>query len=357
MTGKCVWWCLVSDQPRYLGPWTSPAETGRTSPAWAQPGGDGPNKLCQPGGDGPDQLCQPGGDEQDQPSGDGPDQPGGDGPDQPGGDAQDQPGGDGPDQPDGDGPDQPGGDGPDQIRPVKVTVVPIIHVKESIFTQRLICYETFNVLMPADKVQKRGRKTSQKGRSVCVTWHEALAGRSAEEVAAAFVLYLELVCRDVADVTIWADNCSAQNKCWALLSALLKAVHSKKTRTRRITIKYLETGHTAMSADAIHQKISKNLKHRKVEDFADYVEATEATGTKVLEMSPQINMIDVEDGISRRRLTALSNDGQRPFLAEVKVVQVRRGTEELFVKQGLDEPTWMAYKLTKTRFLLKSPSN
>ena len=94
----------------------------------------------------------------------------------------------------------------------------------------------------------------------------------------------------------------------------------------------------------------RRLKHRTVEDFADYVEATEATGTKVLKMSPQINMMDVEDGISRQRLPALSSDGRLPYLAEVKVVQVRRGTEELFVKQGLNEPTWMAYRLTKATF-------
>ena len=141
---------------------------------------------------------------------------------------------------------------------MKVTVLPIIPVKEAIFTQRLICYnETFSVLMPADKDQKTVRKACQKERSACVVWHEALAGRSAEEVSAAFVLYLESACRDVADVTIWADNCSAQNKSWALLSALLKAVHSKKKRTQRITMKYLETGHTSMSADAVHQTISK----------------------------------------------------------------------------------------------------
>ena len=147
---------------------------------------------------------------------------------------------------------------------MKITVVPILPVKEAVFTSRLICYnETFSVLMPESKTRKAERRTVQKERSLCVLWHEAQAGRNAEDVAAAFVLYLESVCRDVAHVTIWADNCSAQNKSWMLLSALLKVVHSTKTVTERITVKFLETGHTAMSADAVHQKISKNMKHKK----------------------------------------------------------------------------------------------
>ena len=194
-----------------------------------------------------------------------------------------------------------------------MTVLPIIPFKEAIFTPRLMCYnETFSTLMPSDKASRSARRLLQRQTSTCVLWHEALAGRDAEEVAAAYVLYLTTVCRDFRTVTIWADNCAGQNKCWALLSALLKVVHSAKTSIERITIKYFETGHTSMSADAAHQTISKNMRRSPLEDFEDFVKVTEASVPRVLEMRPGTNMVLVEDGVSRHRWTALNNDGGRP---------------------------------------------
>ena len=41
-------------------------------------------------------------------------------------------------------------------------------------------------------------------------WHEAVNGRSAADVAAAYVKCLEMCNAD--KITIWADNCSGQNK-------------------------------------------------------------------------------------------------------------------------------------------------
>ena len=106
---------------------------------------------------------------------------------------------------------------------MKVVVLPIIPFKEAIFTSRLVSYdETFSVLMPSNKPSRCARKSLHKNSSACVLWHEALAGRSAEEVAASYVLFLETNCRDFSTVIIWADNCASQNKCWALLSTLLK---------------------------------------------------------------------------------------------------------------------------------------
>ena len=81
------------------------------------------------------------------------------------------------------------------------------------------------------------------------------------------------------------------------------------------------------------------------------MEATEGSGIKTVEMLPGVNMPDVEDDISRQRLAALSDEGERPYLADVKIVQVRRGSEKLLLKTGHRETTWKAYDLTKTTFM------
>ncbi|KAF0305664.1 hypothetical protein FJT64_022748 [Amphibalanus amphitrite] len=158
-----------------------------------------------------------------------------------------------------------------------VNVLPILPVKEAIFTQRLPVYnETFSLLMPQEKTRKENRKLMQRLMSTCVIWHEGEAGRSAEDVAGAYLVFLNEVCRDVTRVVIWADNCAGQNKSWALMTALLKAIHSPRTKTKTITMKYFEPGHTSMSADATHQVLSKNLSRRGiVEDWRDYVDTME----------------------------------------------------------------------------------
>ena len=73
--------------------------------------------------------------------------------------------------------------------------------KAAIFTPRLIVFnETFAPLV------KKGAR-SEKEKPLAVLWHEAVAGRDAEDVAATFWRYL-VEHRDKKVVTIYADNCA-----------------------------------------------------------------------------------------------------------------------------------------------------
>ena len=173
---------------------------------------------------------------------------------------------------------------------MKVCMIPQLPIKEALFTPRLTCYnETFALLKP-----RRGSKDGNQCRNcaTCIIWHEGLAGRSGGEVAAAFYLFLTTVCRDVPHVVLWLDNCAGQNKSWTLVTTLLKAVNSPSSGTNSITLKFFEPGHTSMSADAVHQVVSKNLKRRDaVEDFKDYEDATGDAGVRSIVMEPGQNMV------------------------------------------------------------------
>ena len=122
----------------------------------------------------------------------------------------------------------------DEMKVTLLTMMPLKDAIFTIFTRRPSCFnETFAVLMPApDKEQTMPRRPLQQSANACVVLHEALAGRGAAEVAAAYCVFLESsCCVDKEQITIWADNCAAQNKSWALVTALLKVVHSDKTNT------------------------------------------------------------------------------------------------------------------------------
>ena len=181
-----------------------------------------------------------------------------------------------------------------------------------------------------------------------------VTGRSAEAIAASFLIYLKTACRDVRKVTMWLDNCSAQNKNWSLLSALLHAVHAQETQTKCITLQFFEPGHTAMAADAVHRTVSQNLRKAPVVDFADYVSSVEAANVTVKLMDGS-NMPAVTDVISRSRLATLSRAGERPYLADARLIQVRRGSTCIYLKTSFNAPTWNAFDLCKAKFDPSAP--
>ena len=107
---------------------------------------------------------------------------------------------------------------------------------------------------------------SKKGKGLGVIWHEALAGRSAKEIASTFINVMEY--SEFRDVTkFWADNCNAQNKNWWLFSPLVKHANSNENPVKAITVDFFVPGHGFVSAaDSFHAQIEKGMRHNKVCD-------------------------------------------------------------------------------------------
>ncbi|KAL5236485.1 hypothetical protein ACI65C_003895 [Semiaphis heraclei] len=133
----------------------------------------------------------------------------------------------------------------------KILLLPMIpDSKTCFFTSRLIVFnETFASLRP-------------KGKSHCVLWHEAVAGRKAENIADS-ILSIMREERDALNFIFWADNCTGQNKNWVLFTALISTLNSKHNSIESVTIKYLTKGHTHMSADGVHGNIEKKFKQQE----------------------------------------------------------------------------------------------
>jgi hypothetical protein len=164
---------------------------------------------------------------------------------------------------------------------MKVMVLPILPEKEAIFTPRLVVYnETFAVLIPKPELEiERDSK-----RTVAVLWHEAIAGRDGPDIASTYFTFL-MRNRHFQNVTIYADNCFAQNKQWALFSMLLRVVNCDLIAAKKISLKFLEAGHTYMSADSHHHRVSRTIKRlKRVEDFSDFVIAVQSAKENVHEM-------------------------------------------------------------------------
>ena len=107
----------------------------------------------------------------------------------------------------------------------KIILLPKLTTKEHFFVSRLVVFnETFASLKgDADFV---------------MLWHEGIAGRVAANVASSFI---KCINTDASDyVTLWAENCAAQNKNWTLFTALSWCVN-QEWGPEKVTLKFLES--------------------------------------------------------------------------------------------------------------------
>ena len=153
----------------------------------------------------------------------------------------------------------------------KVILIPRMdQFKRSIFTSRLCVYnETFTAIGTHTKRPKD--KT--------IVWHEAIAGRRDEDVTSAFHKFL-LTYRDAQILTLWMDNCSAQNKNYTIFTMIRQVMASGTINAREVNLNFFEPGHSFMSADATHSKLEKSLKQKqgKIFYFNDLVNTFVSTG-------------------------------------------------------------------------------
>lgn len=220
-------------------------------------------------------------------------------------------------------------------------------VKDSFFTSRLIAFnETFAVM---------GKKKTP---HYCILWHEGIAGRRAKDVACSFLKFIQLQ-RDTENLIIWLDNCTGQNKNWVLYSALIVYMNSEYCTTKNITLKYLLTGHTYMSADGLHGKIEQFVKKvGNVEDFNDFTEAC----NKAVSRNEVINL-EISDFMKFENVCKFPTAGSTkkkfvedevPFLKDIVEVRFIKGEQEFFYKTNFRDAE---YKQTKNLIKRKADLN
>lgn len=223
----------------------------------------------------------------------------------------------------------------------KVIMLPRMDTfKCTIFCPRLVAYnETFVPL---------GQFTNANP-VLAVVWHDAVAGRKQEDIVSTFRAYM-LSKRDADCITLWLDNCSAQNKNWCILTFLVDIINSHDIATTNIILRYFEPGHTFMSADSFHHLVEKNMhKKGKIYDFKDFVEAVAGAKTgkvqvKAMEVS---DFLDFKAHVSQKKMK--DSEGNRVYLKDIVEVMVKRGQSCLFYKTDYDETNYKTLNCMKSK--------
>jgi len=213
----------------------------------------------------------------------------------------------------------------------KVIMLPRLEsFKSVIFTTRLTVFnETFAPLAKATKEYP----------VVPVLWHEAVKKRNAEDIVSTFYKFLcSNPIRDEKHLVVFMDNCSAQNKNWIFFSFMLYAVNQTKTNLKTLTVIYLETGHTFMSADSFHHSVENAMGSRKLYDFDDFVNVVKNAQAHVNPLQ-----MNIEDFFNFKNIINQKATKGKLKLRDIKSVKVERGKFSLFVKNDYDDVSFTEY--------------
>ena len=220
---------------------------------------------------------------------------------------------------------------------MKVFVLPVLPFKECLFTSRLVAYNLTFALLKGKDPANRAVDDAQKS----LLWHEETSGRNGEDIVSAYWKWLCLQ-RDRKKITLFVDNCPAQNKQWKLFSCLLFAVNSRHIQANEISLKFLEKGHTFMSADSWHHQCEQSLRKKVIADFMDFQKAISSKmSTLTLGIS---DFADWPNIISRHRINSYEN---KPLMEKFSVVKFVRGSNSIHVKFNFDDANFEAFDLMK----------
>lgn len=204
----------------------------------------------------------------------------------------------------------------------KVVMVPRMEqFKEVLFTKRICVFnETFAPI--------GGSLTLPVFASL---WHEGIAGRKKEDSISCYHSFL-LHHRNADTVTIWTDNCTSQNKCWALFCFMVYMVNSKEIAAESLTMKFLERGHTFMSADSFHHQVELAMKHYEngnVCDFDDFVKCVQSANSQRV-VGKELSPSDFADWPDWTSMAKINKAVPRPYISNMSKIKFVRGKKTMF---------------------------
>ena len=135
--------------------------------------------------------------------------------------------------------------------------------------------------------------------------------------------------KELSEFTFWVDNCSAQNKNWTLMSAMISEINAAESNVGFIKFKYFEKGHTFMAADSwrLHHQVEEAIKQRKyLYNFDDFVSAVKSKG-KVDVMLP-VDYFNYTKELSYGKKGGI----KYPLLADIREAMFKKGSYKIILE-------------------------
>ena len=148
------------------------------------------------------------------------------------------------------------------------------------------------------------------------------------------------------------DNCAGQNKNYTLFTSVIAAVNGPSIAADTVTFRYLEAGHTFMSADSYRAAVEKQFKNKvNILDFEDLTTCIENAKAKVVTLS-YAGFRSYEGQQSQSKL----KKANRPMLSDIRVAEFRRGHKVLFYKSRQTDEQYYEFDYLKQKCNLQEPT-
>lgn len=154
-------------------------------------------------------------------------------------------------------------------------------------------------------------------------WHEAIAGRSSENLLSTFLRFMEYQ-KNADSITLWMDNCTSQNKNWNFFAFLILFLNHGNTQTKQVTLKYFESGHTFMAPDSFHAAVEKQMKSSPPYTYPDFEEVVKRSkrNVEILSMGAE-EFIQPDFNVSQYTLNKLN---PRPYIDNIRKIVLKKGS-------------------------------
>ena len=208
----------------------------------------------------------------------------------------------------------------------KEILMPKLEVKEYYFKRKLILFnETFAHVgggHPDDH-------------SWVVLWTENEAGRKSFNVASAYFNFVQTICdgqMKIEHLVLFADNCSSQNKNYTLVEALIRIMNDPHVHAPdKLTLIFLEKGHTFMAADSIHGSIGKRLSGlQRIGDLQDFTHQILSSRKKLRTILLKHDQMILFDDTCMRK-------GAEFKVSQVRMIEVRKKSRSIFFKNDFTD--------------------
>jgi hypothetical protein len=212
----------------------------------------------------------------------------------------------------------------------KVLHIPKLQIKEEYFSEK-IGITNFTI-----------SELGKNGQSICFVTHEAEVDKKASDFCNYYYQFIKSeICQNVKNIIIKTDNCSKENKNYTLISNLLIIINDPIFKCETLTIEYLTSGHTFMSADRVHGNIEKKLNSTpEIYDFKHIIEIMQSSREN-LSVIP-LKYSDFYEFIDNCK-------PKRPLsLRKVKSIQFRKGFTNVFVKFAYNSTQYIGFDILKS---------
>lgn len=188
-----------------------------------------------------------------------------------------------------------------------------------------------------------GIHSGSSGKGYFYVWVEYESGRGTQEVGSCLKRYIEDYLKTgTTHLILWADSCGGQNRSIKLV-LMLKYILQRHSTLKKITLRFLQPGHTYLPNDSEFGDVECALKtHNRLYTADDYIEVMESCRRKskftVTRMTKEdfFSISPIQDSITNRKTDI--NKQKISWLSTCEICIRKEEPGKIYMNENLADP-------------------